>query len=353
MKIVRKLYLSVLSLILVAMTFTATTFAWFQINSSASVDGFDFELQSGLGFVVSSDGENFKNAITSKEIKQLIIINQNSEDYELVSGELINKESQAKLTEADMNKYLSEEVLFLPLTSQNGIDLIDLYNSTPKLESGRYIEFSIFFKAASNVKEDNLTYDIYLNGEDITNSTTGQAVSKTSISSEATEVELKANMTAYNNGTVMNYVKGDKITVYSSNAMRMSIEDTSSDTPKATIYELSDEQDLEFGSYATDYSGEDITLKKLYNADESAMFTYYNNLRPNSRLQKLEYESKPQSIRTLGTEDQPKVTTVTSGEDAKLVTFRFWLEGWDADCFDGLAKAISVKLSFTSKRVIE
>lgn len=352
MKIVRKLYLSVLSLILVAITFTATTFAWFQINSSASVEGFDFELQSGYGFVVSSDGINYKNAITSKEIKQLIILNQNSEDFELVNNELTNKESSTVLTEADMNKYLSEEVLFLPLTSQNGIDLIDLYNSTPKLESGRYIEFSIYFKAASNVKDDNLTYDIFLNGEEITNSNTGQKVAPTSISSEPTEVELKANMTAYSNGVLSNYVKGDKITVYSSNAMRMSIQDTSIETPQATIYELSDQQDLEFGSYTTDYDGADEALDKLYNADHSAMFTYYNNLRPNSRLNKLEFEAMPQSIRTLGTEDQPKVTTVTSGEDAKLITFRFWLEGWDSDCFDGLAKAISVKLSFTSKRVI-
>jgi hypothetical protein len=42
--------------------------------------------------------------------------------------------------------------------------------------------------------------------------------------------------------------------------------------------------------------------------------------------------------------------TVKSGTDITKVTFRFWLEGWDADCFDGLTKSINVNLTFTSKK---
>ena len=46
-----------------------------------------------------------------------------------------------------------------------------------------------------------------------------------------------------------------------------------------------------------------------------------------------------------------RITTLSSGEDGKPITFRIWLEGWDADCFDGLGGTIQSQLSFSSKRI--
>ena len=41
------------------------------------------------------------------------------------------------------------------------------------------------------------------------------------------------------------------------------------------------------------------------------------------------------------------ITTLSSNaESATLLTFRIWLEGWDADCFDGIAGNINALLSF-------
>jgi hypothetical protein len=80
------------------------------------------------------------------------------------------------------------------------------------------------------------------------------------------------------------------------------------------------------------------------------MYTYYNRLRTRAPLTTRlpGYESLPTTIKSLANQD--KITTLSSGEDAKKITFRFWLEGWDADCFDGLSKSINVGLSFGSKK---
>lgn len=366
MKIVRKLVLSVIALICVSVCFAASTYAWFDINSRAQVSGFDFQAMGGEGFLVSVDGVNYSNDLTKSDITKAIIKGYNSERYDIQNDKLVytqaidsdstsTTQTYIEVPESEINDIVKNKLLLMPLTSKDGIELEDLYSATASTTSGRYIEFSVYFKATSNNSMDNFEYNIYLLGKEVTQ-IDGKVVKPTTIESvESTKVELAADMKTIN-GPLLT---GDEITVYSSNAMRMSIQDTSLEEPKATIYELTNKYDL--GSYATDYNKETDTsdladtqkaeLDKLYNAETNAMFTYYNNLRPFATIDKLSYSEKPETIRSLMGDDLPVVTTVKSGSDAKLVTFRFWLEGWDADCFDGLAKSISVQLSFQSKLI--
>ena len=147
------------------------------------------------------------------------------------------------------------------------------------------------------------------------------------------------------------------------------------DENSSLIYEINDTEHpyTDLGSYATNYSDtSDMDKYYLYNCNCNAMYTYYNNLRSEDRGLKdheLEYDSLPQNIiRTLPAKKSSDlikasspseatdskyypITTVESGADAKLVTFRVWLEGWDADCFDGLSNSIDMRLAFSSKRV--
>ena len=45
------------------------------------------------------------------------------------------------------------------------------------------------------------------------------------------------------------------------------------------------------------------------------------------------------------------ITTLSTDAVASTkLTFRIWLEGWDADCFDGIAGSIQSILSFVSVR---
>lgn len=134
------------------------------------------------------------------------------------------------------------------------------------------------------------------------------------------------------------------------------------DESTALIYELNDTENsyTDLGSYASDYDGQTGTDEYyLYSSRCNAMFTYYNNLKRSAQISPMDYSSLPTTIKSLPTKssddinssDYKAITTVASGEDAKYVTFRVWLEGWDADCFDGLTKSINVRFTFGSKRI--
>lgn len=137
------------------------------------------------------------------------------------------------------------------------------------------------------------------------------------------------------------------------------------DSDSSLIYEINDTENgkYDLGSYATNYdhTRSDYNLEDyyLYSSECNAMFTYYNNLRNSAPLTHLNYDTElPKTIKSLPTVSSDdinlqydKIVQVKSGEDEKLVTFRIWLEGWDADCFDGLSKEIKVRLALSSKRV--
>ena len=357
MKIVRKLLLSIIALVTVASCFTVSTYAWFQVNSETKVQGFDFKATGGLGFMISIDGETFANDLTSDQMKMAILSGFDSKRYEVKGNSLIDKNEGMALTSEEINLRLSENLLLSPVTSKNGVEFTNLSGTAVPKSSGKYVEFSLYFKATSPNLDDKLGYNIYLCGTDV-EQMSGHKVEKTKIESKTKDtVSLLANMTILDSKTggvkELGPDKVDKtIDVYSSNAARLSIKDEVNN--EATIYEVVNEHDL--GSYATDYTSATDTVgdeeakklnDRLYNSSYNAMYTYYNNLRPYSQLKAMKFEDKPKSVRDLT--DEHVFTSVKSGEPAKKVTFRFWLEGWDADCFDGLTQSISVRLLFNSK----
>jgi len=426
MKFIRKTIIGVSTLLFTAVTLTSTTYAWFKINSRATVTGFNISAHSGQGFMVSIDNVNYSNDLTAEQLEMAMLAGYNSDEFKVrynyetnltsvykKSGEVqkqddtepdglawekyddgtyITDENGDKipvtenlydneLSRTDVLKEL-EAIQLLPTTSLDGRRITDLWNSEQSSSQGKYVNFQIYFRTASTKEEDNFTYDIYLNGEEKT-SDNDQIISPTRMTSETTIVPLNAGMKAIkNNGTLENpvYVVQDlarfqNIEVYSSNAFRFSITDenalaTEGASYISNIYELNDSVNgiKDLGSYATTYSNDYCDLNGLTYSDElfykysstcNAMYTYYNNLRPSSQLQAKEYLYFPETIKDLVSKDEngdyiynKKITTLSSGEDGKLITFKIWLEGWDADCFDGLKNSVDLALSFSSVRIL-
>jgi len=228
-------------------------------------------------------------------------------------------------------------------------------------------------------------YEIYLNGEEISNTDGGNAttISPTRFTATSITGTVGADMMTYQNG-VEKLLKGptdenptgDTFTVYGANALRMSITDenaysASGELTGSLIYELNDSENgnMDLGSYATTYSetnwvgftdNYDPVLNHKYGHEFSASYTYYTNLKQNQGLYNylMDLDEIPTTISDLTTKDNEgnyvynkPITTLSSGEDGKLITFRIWLEGWDADCFDGLGGSIQSQLSFSSKRI--
>ena len=362
MKIVRKLVLSIIALVSVVACFSISTYAWFQVNSTAKVEGFEFNATGGLGFLISIDGKNYSNDITSDQMKMAMLVGYDSERYQVNNNKLLDKSEGKTLSTLEINERVSTSLLLSPVTSKNGEEFTNLSGTEVSKNSGKYVEFSLYFRAASQNAADNLGYDIYLCGEDLdqfVNPELDKTIPKTHIKSQLDTVGLLTDMTIYDPVSGVKVLGPDKdvktIDVYSSNATRLSIKEESN--KEATIYEITNEFDL--GSYATTYNSSTDTindeatkreLDKLYNSSYNAMYSYYNNLRPYSKLDPINYEDGlPKTVRDLT--EEHIFTSVKSGGPAKKVTFRFWLEGWDADCFDGLSKSINVRLLFNSKPI--
>lgn len=416
MKLIRKLIVGISTICLLVVTFVSSTYAWFQINSRASVENFHFEVHGGQGFQVSINDTNYGNSLSTLQLQKVMLVAYGDGEYRLdndkdetvyhVTYDQAMNEKLEKMTDDQIRTVVSEKIKLLPTTSRDGRNLTDLYNSSSHVSTGRYVEFSVYFRTASRRIEDNFAYDIYLNGDDA-EADDGSIVDPTMITSVITDVPLSANMNAVlttDNGKYVTALKRnnaqsqrDSIKVYSSNAVRLSItenslreydilddennpvldengnptkghryEVTSENATK--IYELNDtvNKNTDLGSYATDYTGgytdsqldamitEEGTLIEdeklaLYCSKFNAMYTYYNNLKPDAKIEHISYDNMPTTIRDLS--EKQTITRLISGEDAKLLTFRLWLEGWDADCFDGIKYAVTVKLAFGSKRV--
>lgn len=444
----RKLILGLSAIGMLSLTLSTSTYAWFKLNATAKVENFDFEVIGGKGFMVSIDGGTYTNDLKTEQIEKAIAVAYGSGKYELgyetdddgkivesnvlyeISYDSNNELRKTKVQDIDATlNSVMRDIELLPTTTTNGRKFTDLYNAGVSTSSGRFVEFSVYFKSTSNKESDNLKYDIYLDGYGGLDND-GNKILPTKFTSVITPVQLMAGMNTFeyvSDGTnvvrqLKNYAAGEKINVYSSNAARISTTVSNkikvdsryeltlnntfignkeyflknddgtyslaqveageeiplntyyefhnesyvyeADDDSTLIYEINDTENAntDLGSYASDYNevdSEHTNEYYLYSSKCNAMYTYYNNLRRSSQISPLVYDELPKTIKSLPTKSSDNIdsseydaiTTVASGEDAKKITFRIWLEGWDADCFDGLANSIDVRLSFASKRV--
>ena len=395
MKIVRKLLFSIIALISVALTLGVSTYAWFENKTKVNIEGSRLEITGGLGFEISIDGKNFSNDLTTEQMKMAIVKASDPVKYDFDNGKLVTTADKELVSTTEIDRIFTDILLLSPVTSKDGITFSNLTGSEVPKSSGKFVEFDIWFKTTTNDPNHSSTYDIYLagkenkivdeNGDIVVDESANPNRTGTKITSEKADITLIDEMTLFDRVTNQIVKKNatETIEVYTSNAIRLSAEDTTPE-PEAgesqetleklppIIYELTDSSDL--GSYATDYNKQaqlgdpsKITEEdKLYNSNINAMFTYYNNLRPYSKLDKylMSYENKPKTVRKLTdidaegnvirSKNNPTILNLDARSELtrkKKITFRIWLEGWDADCFDGLNKSINVKLEFNSVRI--
>ena len=450
---VRKLIMLGLSTVLAGASLATSTYAWFKINETAQVQDIRFQVVSGLGFEVSVDGEHFNSDLNLDQMRKAVVSSYNSSLYKVLPYDSDGNDAPDRLYKYNGVKFVElsdsdaeheiddvlKKIKLLPTTSSDGNSFIELFEGIRTPSSGRFMEFGVYFRTTSRDESDNQKYDIYLNGYEGLDER-GNQILGTVFTSKETNVKLSAAMKAarWSFNQEYSYNSGETISVYSSNAARISTtsstlthfdekyiltSDTEYDSEKqyytfsitdgyqpfegtefeedvnyyefvdaydayvvdagsSIIYEINDTDPehakYDFGSYATNYTetpdGDGAYSKEYYlnSSDCNAMYNYYNNLRSdeNSLSSKLpDYEEIPTNIiRALPTQQSSElykassigeandskyypITTLESGADAKLVTFRVWIEGWDADCFDGLSDSIDMRLAFCSKRV--
>lgn len=354
--IVKKLLLAIITLILAVATFTGVTFAWLSINSDAWVEGMQIQATAGKGFLVSVDGYNYSSNIAKEDIVKAIIIKYRK-TYSLDSkGNLLDENNQ-EISDKEMMEIFGE-IELEPCTSYDStnLELTNVLGTKVDASKGEFIEFDLYFKSTGELTKN---IDIYLNGLDkvLHQDTEDIQVNPTKFSSGIDEVKLVEDLITINKETneSIQMKEDDILKVKSLNASRLGIINQQGEI---SIIELTDEYDL--GSYATnikdyitpenDLYDANIEYNAMYDAYTNAMFTYSSQLE--DILTPLDYKKIPKTIKSLVDGqglNTVKVCTLTKTESVQKVTFRFWLEGWDADCIDGLSKSISVQLSFVQQ----
>lgn len=351
-KIVRKIFLAVISLILAVVTFTGVTYAWLSINSDAWVEGMQIEATAGKGFMVSVDGSNYQNSLTTDDIMKAIV-SKYRKAYTLKSDGTLTDEMGVALSKEEIKKVF-KQIELEPCTSYNTkkLELTNIYGTKIDVSKGQYIEFDIYFKSTGELTKD---LNIYVNGLDkvMHQDSTDVNVNPTRIRSNIDEIKLEGPLTTYNleTGEIVQKQRDDKLNVKSSNATRLGIINQQNEI---SILELTDEYNL--GSYATnieelvDKEGVNIVYDALYDANKNAMFTYSSQMV--EHLQPLDYTKIPRTIKSLVNSqgvNTVRICSLTKEDSTQKATFKLWLEGWDADCIDGLKQSISVQLSFVQQ----
>ncbi|MCR5349873.1 MAG: hypothetical protein K6E20_02670 [Acholeplasmatales bacterium] len=361
----RKLIMSASAAAMTALCLTATTYAWFSRNDNVWLESTNVKMQWDDGILISLDGTNFSQDISSNQFKELIAgeaetydnlaydgctlkLDENGNiqydeagnaifEYDTVVREDVYKdvpvldEDGNPVLDADNNPVTKQE---LDYTNYNHVSEVAKKNSE---EDARYIQFDLYFRLSTegSTSSSNFREKYNLVFGDLTK-----------ISAEDTSVKLKNKLTAYQNGEVTEYGSGDELSLNVANAMRLGV--NSSDLGGLKVYETP--TDLDLGSVALEGADEtDPTHYKNY----SAMYTYYNSLFPKYPLS----EGKNKMVQTDNNYSDDSLGLFTYDYTEKKyndlkVTFYMWLEGWDADYIYGVDAAgrdISVYLEFTYK----
>lgn len=326
----RKLILSSVTSLFLISTLATSTYAYVIIGNKADIRDFNFNIENTTGLLLSLDGKNFSQDISSNMLEEKISEGVNIDYTDLRFTGVTPKSNDGNVSFNDNNeiefvKDISDKEHQFNTIAEKNID---------------YISFDLWFRALNSSEKKD--FDLF-----ITNNSY--------IKGEKQEVILNNKLKTLKK----DYNSGDTITLNTQNAMRIAIslieqDDNKETTSNTNYYEIIDENDL--GSSAVEDLDKFEEEEKLrHNKDVNAMYTYYNNCFPLYPFEK-------------ASEYNESFNTLNSFEDKILSQFKYnessneyndihtkiyiYLEGWDSDYFLGLptsCNTLNIKLQFEIK----
>lgn len=328
-KITRKLLLSIITVVLTVVALGTTTFAWFTLTNTASIQEFEAEIIADSGIEIAIGALNtgdlnnltWKTVITPEDI------------YEFFGGTTVEALS-----------------LLNHLTSPDGINFYTLNTTTMGgTVGGGFIEIPIHFRSDS---ADTITW------------------TQASISGE-TQTDWRVDV-PFIDAQGINRLVGSEMSINPADAIRMSIQGTvAGDDEHVVAYEnpaagtnvrlgaggnfgtnvYTDPDDT--GTPPTEYAiGVDDYVASNPSAYANGSYQYFFNKNEGTvPLWGIE------AVSTVETElviNGQTVTELSNTHETTLpqtyygnIVIRIWLEGWDANSFDAqLARSIAVRFEF-------
>jgi len=137
---IKKLYITALSMILLTLTFTTATFAWVSMGETNRVDGFQLTMNQGSNLEFSLDGINWSSEITTNQINEIW---RNSRLLDLTSLDGNNFiGNRIPLVNAELNfvgipnkNYISLELFVRTTTRYRNLYLVDNVSSIANFDN--------------------------------------------------------------------------------------------------------------------------------------------------------------------------------------------------------------------------
>jgi hypothetical protein len=346
----RRVYMSILTIMLVFLTTVATTFAWVGILNYTDTSNFELNLQTQdeaspykLTISATEDGE-YSDSADVYEIKKQILVNMGFNDTNLTTREYID------------NAF--SNVGLFSVTTSNLRDFKELNHKEKKFEdTTSFFKFDLYFKI--ELKD---TSDIF---EDAINLNSGLMLSTIESPLVGTIGGASlVNDVAFPSGSIMDqagfahFDTNTYLTIDSSYATRLAFEVYSpKDVTESYV-------DTDLPVVTKIFQGG--TQNPYYNTS-TGLYSFGGILPEEYNLAYQEYKKKynlgkdfriPDEILNRGDLELTEENSVLISEDYKFgikngvsnklkMTVYFWYEGWDADCFDALTgQSVTLNLVF-------
>lgn len=309
----RKLVISILTAALLAISFITSTFAFIVISVETGIDEFDLNIEGYDGLLLSTDGINFQQDITSKEFKELIAGSETHFDELTFSGVTLKHDSAKNISFDNNVAQFSKDNI------QDGT-----HQFIDAIANEDYIVFDLWLKLESNDKT-NPNYNLKM-------------TDNTVIDSEDYNITLNNELSTLDR----DYSANEQLTINPANSMRLGLSKNNTFTTYECNAPNNRAQDL--GSAAIENGiGENDPTK-------NAMYTYYNNIHPLHPFTQAADEGLEGFSNIEQSYSENSIDTFTYSTDGYNViklTVYIWLEGWDADYLATIPTSkISVNLEF-------
>ncbi len=362
-QIIRKMYLSILTSILVLVVSVTTTYAWAGILSYSSTEKFSVNLekqeQSDYAILISTDGVHFSDSLNGYDLKRAILTNMGIDCSSYEDSFVADLFSKVELNPVSMQKRNNEVGPFVCLDEVTSLGF-NYGNVTEESEFVKksYFDFDLYvtFNYAGrteNITEEVLTENQIVYLDNVPNM----------IRSQSTHAYL-ANPYSFKDyffdktftDVSVNAANAARVAISKYEVMTRGIPDDSKAITDTYIYQ---------GGTALPTVDEGIySFGGMMDSDNNIALTEYNTIYPKKSVSlALLDEFRNNRSNASGTEDAIAINEATEGNwlvdpDEGLNTktmvkfnIKFWIEGFDGDCFLGISGLpVSLNLTLATKK---
>ena len=373
----KKLYISILTSILVLLTTVATTFAWVGVFANSTFETFDFNIKSSsldeYGLEISADGINFSTELDFSKVKRQILTNFGYDNVDSMTDERV---------EVLYSRLNLDQCTTVPNVVNNKIVSLGNFKDMFDVGTTKLFKFDIYLSAKHNYDSTASTdfcTDIFLEKGLLR----GHQKRYLLVNSFTYRPDFVNPYVEQINNNQLTLPEGihpilanttiEQARVDSASAARVAFEKypvvdkghpeqyTDSITPKSALiyqdsYEYPIYSDDGYQSFGGILPDEDNLATMYYNSTEYIYYTaeekkialpsdLISTRSVNGIVPDLQLSSKTNKIIDSTNPDE-KIGVYTMMK----VTVYFWFEGWDADCFPVINHSfVNIAISFSMK----